>query len=104
MTFDPDGLGRSKQDLAETIRALRKRAGLSGERLARCCNMSQSKISKIETGKITPSLTDVECILLALNAPRKPSVRLPRWQGWPLPSGRTSARPGEGESSSDRRN
>ncbi|MCC9310967.1 helix-turn-helix transcriptional regulator [Kitasatospora sp. RB6PN24] len=69
MTFDPDELGRSKQDLAESIRALRKRAGLSGERLARLCNMSQSKISKIETGKIAPGLTDIECILRALDAP-----------------------------------
>ncbi|TQF02644.1 helix-turn-helix domain-containing protein [Kitasatospora acidiphila] len=71
MTFDPDELGRSKQDLAENLRALRKRAGLSGEELARYCNMSQSKISKIETGKIDPSLTDVECILRALGASPK---------------------------------
>jgi hypothetical protein len=31
--------------------------------------MSQSKISKIETGRVTPSLVDVELILRALNAP-----------------------------------
>ena len=31
--------------------------------------MSQSKISKIETGRIVPSLTDVERILQALNVP-----------------------------------
>lgn len=31
--------------------------------------MSQSKISKIETGKVTPSLVDVELILRALEAP-----------------------------------
>lgn len=69
MTFDPDELGRSKQDLAEKIRELRKRAGLTGEGLARLCNVSQSKISKIETGKTTPNLTDVECILRAVDAP-----------------------------------
>ncbi|TDU02487.1 helix-turn-helix protein [Streptomyces sp. 846.5] len=69
MTFDPNELGRSKQDLAEKLRDLRKRAGLTGEALARLCNVSQSKISKIETGKTTPSLTDVECILRAVGAP-----------------------------------
>lgn len=33
------------------------------------CGISQSKISKIETGKLTPSLVDVELILRALGAP-----------------------------------
>lgn len=47
---------------------MRDRAGLTGVRLARLCNMSQSKVSKIETGRIEPSLTDVECILRALKA------------------------------------
>ncbi|WP_030408426.1 helix-turn-helix domain-containing protein [Streptomyces albus] len=69
MTFDPEQLGLAKADLAETLRALRKRAGLTGDRLARRCSMSQSKISKIETGKITPTLIDVERILRALEAP-----------------------------------
>jgi transcriptional regulator with XRE-family HTH domain len=62
-------LGRQKDGLAETIRALRKHAGLTGERLGARCAMSQSKISKIETGKIIPSVIDVERILHALNAP-----------------------------------
>ncbi len=69
MTFDPEQLGQSKSDLAEVLRELRKRAGLSGDRLAQRCSMSQSKISKIETGKITPTLVDVERILRALDAP-----------------------------------
>lgn len=69
MAFEPDQLGQSKADLAETLRALRKRAGLTGDRLARRCAMSQSKISKIETGKTTPTLVDVERILRALEAP-----------------------------------
>nr|WP_262928464.1 helix-turn-helix transcriptional regulator [Streptomyces sp. TRM68416] len=62
-------MGRSKADLAETLRDLRKRAGLTGDRLAKRCAMSQSKISKIETGKTTPSLVDVERILRAVDAP-----------------------------------
>ncbi|MFI1731345.1 helix-turn-helix domain-containing protein [Streptomyces acidicola] len=69
MTFEPEQLGQSKTDLAEKLRDLRKRAGLTGDRLARRCNMSQSQISKFETGKKTPKLVDVERILRALDAP-----------------------------------
>ncbi|MFF4039159.1 helix-turn-helix domain-containing protein [Streptomyces sp. NPDC001816] len=71
MALDPQQLGQSKADLAETLRTLRKRAGLSQVRLAKRCNVSQSKISKIETAEITPSLVDVELILRALNAPEQ---------------------------------
>ncbi|MEV7929590.1 MULTISPECIES: helix-turn-helix transcriptional regulator [unclassified Kitasatospora] len=69
MTLDPDQLGRSKSDLAETLRRLRLEAGLTGDRLSVRCGISQSKISKIETGKLTPTLVDVERILRALGAP-----------------------------------
>ncbi|MFD7579024.1 helix-turn-helix domain-containing protein [Kitasatospora sp. NPDC059817] len=69
MTLDPDQLGRSKSDLAETLRRLRLEAGLTGDRLSVRCGISQSKISKIETGKLTPGLVDVERILRALGAP-----------------------------------
>ncbi|MFD8481175.1 helix-turn-helix domain-containing protein [Kitasatospora sp. NPDC059673] len=69
MTIDPEQLGRSKSDLAKELRELRKRAGLTGVRLARLCSMSQSTISKIETGKKIPTLTEVERILRAVGAP-----------------------------------
>ncbi|WP_328769764.1 helix-turn-helix domain-containing protein [Streptomyces sp. NBC_00286] len=69
MTYEPEQLGQSKSDLASRLRELRKRAGLTGDRLARRCNMSQSQISKFETGKKTPRLMDVERILRALDAP-----------------------------------
>lgn len=62
-------LGRNKDGLATAIRDLRKHAGLTGERLGARCAMSQSKISKIETGRIIPSVVDVERILQALDAP-----------------------------------
>lgn len=62
-------LGRHKDGLAATLRELRKHAGLTGERLGARCAMSQSKISKIETGRIIPSVVDVERILQALSAP-----------------------------------
>ncbi|WP_406113060.1 helix-turn-helix domain-containing protein [Kitasatospora purpeofusca] len=68
MTFAPEDLGRGKADLAQALKELRKRAGLSGDRLARRCAMSQSKISKIETGRTVPSSVDVERILRALGA------------------------------------
>lgn len=69
MALDPEQLGQSKTDLAEQLRELRKAAGLTGDRLAKRCNMSQSQISKFETGKRTPSLVDVERILRAIGAP-----------------------------------
>ena len=50
------------------MREARKSAGLTGERLAARCGISQSKISKIETGKILASVADVERILTALGA------------------------------------
>ncbi|WP_329365374.1 helix-turn-helix domain-containing protein [Streptomyces sp. NBC_00669] len=68
MTFDPGGLTQSRYDLAETLRELRKRAGLSQVRLARRCHLSQTKISNIEGAKLTPSPVDVDLILRALDA------------------------------------
>ncbi|WP_436501486.1 helix-turn-helix domain-containing protein [Actinokineospora sp. HUAS TT18] len=65
--FDPERQQRERRDLANALRDMRKSAGLSGERLAARCAMSQSKISRIECGKILPSVTDVERILSALN-------------------------------------
>ncbi|MFJ6568681.1 helix-turn-helix domain-containing protein [Streptomyces sp. NPDC091292] len=69
MTFDPGQLGQSKADLAETLRTLRKRAGRTQVWLAQRCNMSQTKLSNMETGRITPGLVDVELILRCLDAP-----------------------------------
>ncbi|MCK2258295.1 helix-turn-helix transcriptional regulator [Crossiella sp. S99.1] len=67
--LDPDRLGQDRRDLASGLRQLRRSAGLSGERLAARAAMSQTKISRIETGKTLPTVTDVERILHALNAP-----------------------------------
>ncbi|MFI2029909.1 helix-turn-helix domain-containing protein [Streptomyces buecherae] len=69
MTFDPQQLGRPKQELAAVLKELRMRAGLTGDRLARRCNMSQSKISRIENGRAQASLLDLERILRAVAAP-----------------------------------
>ncbi len=66
--FEPEELGQRKDELAAALREARKRAGLTGDRLAARCGISQSKISKIETGKVLPTVTDVERILTALGA------------------------------------
>ncbi|MER7758294.1 helix-turn-helix transcriptional regulator [Streptomyces sp. NPDC097619] len=69
MAFDPGRLGESRTDLAHALKALRKRAGWTQTRLALRCNMSQTKVSNIESGKLTPALVDVELICRALGAP-----------------------------------
>lgn len=71
MKVDPQQSGKDRQRLAEALRDLRKASGLSGSGLARRCNMSQSKISRIESGKILPSVVDVECMLQALGVDRE---------------------------------
>ena len=69
MSIEPDRIWANRRDLAAALRELRLAAGLSGERLAVRCAMSQSKISRIETGKVLPSVLDVERILTALDVP-----------------------------------
>jgi transcriptional regulator with XRE-family HTH domain len=66
--FEPEELGSRKDELAVGLRDERKAAGLTGERLAARCGISQSKISKIETSKVLATATDVERILTALGA------------------------------------
>ncbi|MGX1627657.1 helix-turn-helix domain-containing protein [Streptomyces albidoflavus] len=68
MIFEPENLGRSRSDLAEAMRTLRRRAGRTQTWLGRRCAMSQTKISNIENGRLTPALIDVELILDALGA------------------------------------
>ncbi len=66
MKLDPTRAGRDRQNLAISLHDLRKVSGLSGDRLARRCGMSQSKVSRIETGRLLPSVVDVEQVLTAL--------------------------------------
>ncbi|MBO0686798.1 MAG: helix-turn-helix transcriptional regulator [Candidatus Dormibacteraeota bacterium] len=56
-------------ELGERIRALRLSAGLTGTELAERLHVSQSKISKIETGRLAPSAGEVRSIAGALEAP-----------------------------------
>ncbi|MEV4877744.1 helix-turn-helix domain-containing protein [Streptomyces cyaneofuscatus] len=71
MSIEPETQARERKDLAEALRVLRRASGLSGERLAIRCNMSQTKISRIETGRALPTVIDVERILKALAVPHE---------------------------------
>ena len=57
--LEPDSGAQGRKHVAEALRELRKAAGLSGERLGARAAMSQSKISRIESGKIVPTVVDV---------------------------------------------
>jgi transcriptional regulator with XRE-family HTH domain len=74
--FEPDAAGQDRKGLAESLRALRRDSGLSGERLANRAHMSQSKISRIESGRVLPSITEVERILTALKVPTNQAAEL----------------------------
>lgn len=55
-------------ELGACLRSIRERADLSGAQLAARTYISQSKISRIETGRLAPNLDDIESILDALDA------------------------------------
>jgi transcriptional regulator with XRE-family HTH domain len=52
----------SAAELGTELRHLRKEARLTGEALAHTAGMSQSKVSKIETGRQIPTASDIEKI------------------------------------------
>ncbi|MGW1029241.1 helix-turn-helix domain-containing protein [Streptomyces sp. NPDC002577] len=53
----------NKGQLGAALRALRQASGMEAKAVARGAAMSASKLSKIETGKLAPSVIDVEQIL-----------------------------------------
>jgi transcriptional regulator with XRE-family HTH domain len=67
--IEPEAHDRQRADLAASLKELRLESGLSGERLAVRTGMSQTKISRIETGKALPSVFDVQAIVRALEVP-----------------------------------
>lgn len=94
--LEPDS-DRHRKNLADTLKQLRKAAGLSGERLAVRTAMSQPKISRIESGRALPSVADVERILNALEVPeraRDELLALTRTANVEYTSLRSSARQG----------
>ncbi|XKK44850.1 helix-turn-helix domain-containing protein [Streptomyces sp. ARC14] len=56
----------NRSGLGAALRILRESSGLEAKAVARSAAMSRSKLSKIETGSVAPSITDVDCILSAL--------------------------------------
>ncbi|MBB5155567.1 helix-turn-helix domain-containing protein [Saccharopolyspora phatthalungensis] len=95
--LEPDTEQQQRKNLADTLRQLRKAAGLSGERLAVRAAMSQSKISRIESGRTLPSVADVERIMTALDVPpdaREELLSLTRSANVEYTSLRSSARLG----------
>jgi transcriptional regulator with XRE-family HTH domain len=50
------------------VRTLRRNAGLTGVELARRCGVSQSRISRIETGHVIPQADEVDRLATALGA------------------------------------
>ena len=76
MRLDPEHAGHDRQSLASALRDLRRAVGLSGERLAQRCHMSQSKVSRIENGRLLPSVVDVDRILRALGVDQATSREL----------------------------
>ncbi|MBB5158594.1 helix-turn-helix domain-containing protein [Saccharopolyspora phatthalungensis] len=95
--LEPDTDQQDRKNLAETLQQLRKAVGLSGERLAARAAMSQSKVSRIESGRALPSVADVECLLQALEVPsdaRAEILSLARAANVEYASVRSSARKG----------
>lgn len=80
--------------LASRLRRLRKEAGLTGTELAESVGVSQSKISKLETGHLLPTLEDIAAIGSVLNLSSEDKAELTeiaqslyltlsRWRGTP---------------------
>lgn len=59
----PESFERTRAELAEDLRRLRTASGMSGVTAATRLGWSQSKISKLETGKATPSSDDVRRLI-----------------------------------------
>ncbi|MBV2365121.1 helix-turn-helix domain-containing protein [Streptomonospora nanhaiensis] len=66
----PDTFERERAELADRLRRLRAAAGMSGTAVAERLGWSQSKISKVETGRVTASRDDVRLLLDLYRAPK----------------------------------
>jgi transcriptional regulator with XRE-family HTH domain len=66
--MDPERYLTDRERLATALRDLRQSAGLTGVEAARRARMSQPKISKLETGRLLPSVQDVQALLALYQA------------------------------------
>jgi transcriptional regulator with XRE-family HTH domain len=62
-----------RKQLGNRLRLLRVRAGLTGDRMP---GFTQSKVSRLETGRTTPSLADIEAWARATSASREEVTEL----------------------------
>jgi transcriptional regulator with XRE-family HTH domain len=75
--FSPrDMQGAARIALGAALARLRRERGITGQQLGRLAGMSQAKVSKIETGTVAPSPSDVERLARALDAPESVVVEL----------------------------
>ena len=65
----PERYQHDQERLGAALRGLREAAGLTGKQAAGLAQMSQPKISKIETAVLLPSVDDVETLLTVYRAP-----------------------------------
>lgn len=61
--MDPERYLTDRERLAAALRDLRQAAGLTGVQAAERLGMSQPKISKLETGRLLPSVDDMQAML-----------------------------------------
>ena len=61
--MDPERYLTDRERLATALRDLRQNAGMTGVDAARSAGMSQPKISKLENGRLLPSVHDVQTLL-----------------------------------------
>lgn len=81
----------ARPELAATLRRLRQDAGLSGIEAARRAGLSQSTVSRLETGRRAPTVKDVTALCKAYRAPAKLRAAL-QATARDLQEGTTSAR------------
>nr|MDT0523820.1 helix-turn-helix transcriptional regulator [Streptomyces sp. DSM 41633] len=56
----------NRSEIGNALRVLRNASGKEAKAVARSAVMSPSKLSRIETGKVSPSADDVDRILTAI--------------------------------------
>ncbi|MGO4418715.1 helix-turn-helix domain-containing protein [Streptomyces sp. MCAF7] len=66
--MNPERYATDRQRLAAALRQLRKAAAMTGSQAAGSVGMSQPKISKLENGRLLPSVEDVRTLLTLYRA------------------------------------
>lgn len=79
MTLSKLQYERERTEFGDEVKTLRKSKRLTGVILAAQTGISQSKLSKIETGALIPSTDDLRKILIILKASQSEGERLVEW-------------------------